>query len=376
MQRIDIKEVLERVRTGNYSSEDEAVAKYWIHQSHQNDEVLLSKEEWLEVKHKIWADLETIQTIKQPVVKRLWPRIVAAAAVALVVFGAGLFYFGGGNRLNPDKIAYKNDVAPGKQGATLTLASGKKIRLSDASNGELANEAGISINKTVDGQLVYEIKGSEADPNKINTLSTANGETYKVRLPDGSMVYLNAASSLTYPASLNERGLRRVRLDGEAFFQVAKDKAHPFIVQTKNQEIKVLGTEFNVNSYKDEAVVATTLIEGSVQVVSGKHQQVIKPGEQLVNNGTDLNVAKANMENITDWKDGDFYFERVDFRLAMRKIARWYDVEVIYDESVPDDIRSGGWISRNNKLSAVLKSIEKSGQVQFKIEGKKIYVTK
>lgn len=319
--------------------------------------------------------------LPQPIKTRkiqLWPRIVAvAAAIAFIVLGVYFFNYRNHEILKQvqDDVV-ENDVAPGQVGATLTLASGKKIRLSDAANGELASEAGVMISKSADGRLVYEIKGSVADPDKINTLSTAKGETYQVHLPDGSMVYLNAASSLTYAASLIERGKRVVRLRGEGYFEIFKDKKHPFVVQTDRQEVEVLGTHFNINAYQDEAAVVTTLLEGSVKVTSENSKQILKPGQQALNPGNDIEVTKADMETVTDWKNGDFFLNRVDFRTAMRKIARWYDVEVIYDQSVPNDMESSGYISRTNKLSAILKSIEKSSQVHFKVEGRRIYVSK
>lgn len=313
-----------------------------------------------------------------PEIKRvsLWPRIAVAAAVAMMIFGAGLFYFNrNNNKEKPTELAVKNDVAPGKQGATLTLANGKKIKLSDAANGELAQEAGVTITKSANGQLTYEIKGSDSSPNKINTLSTAKGETYQVRLPDGSLVWLNAASSLSYPANFIGEKIRRVKLDGEGYFEIAKDKAHPFVVESKGQEVEVLGTHFNVNAYGNESAISTTLLEGSVKLTSGKLAKILKPGEQGINSGSSIEITRANVENITDWKDGDFYLDRIDFKQAMRKIARWYDVDLVYDENVPSTLESGGWISRNNNLSAVLNSIEKTGQVHFKIDGRKVYIS-
>jgi transmembrane sensor len=209
-------------------------------------------------------------------------------------------------------------------------------------------------------------------------LSTAKGETYQLRLADGSKVWLNAASSLTYTASLNGNGERRVKLDGEAYFEVAKDKNHPFIVETAKQQVQVLGTHFNINSYADEPMVTTTLLEGSVKVshLTSHVSQLLKPGQQALNKNDHITVINANMEQVMDWKQGDFYLNHVDFKTAMRKIARWYNVDVVYDASVSDATESGGWISRNNKLSEVLQSIEAAGQVHFKVEGRKITVFK
>lgn len=318
---------------------------------------------------------------KDTVVRRLWPRLVAAASIAIVIMTGSYLYYDNLIVNRQSQIVNQNDVAPGKNGATLTLASGKKIRLSDAVNGELSDEAGVSITKTKDGQLIYEIKETDAANNKFNTLSTSNGETYQLRLPDGSMVWLNAASSLSYSANLIQNSKRSVTLSGEAYFEVAPltpkgGRKIPFIVTSRNQQVEVLGTHFNVNAYADEPVIATTLVEGSVRVSSGADQQLLKPGFQARNNGKGITLSKANVEGVTDWKDGEFNLDEIDFRVAMRKIARWYDVEVIYDKSVPVDIEAWGWISRESKLSAVLKLIENSGLVKFRIEGKKVYVYK
>jgi ferric-dicitrate binding protein FerR (iron transport regulator) len=316
---------------------------------------------------------EEAEIVLTPSRFRLWPRIAAAASIILMLGAGGYFYYQRHAPKQQNQIA--NDVAPGHQGATLTLANGKKIILTQAVNGRLAKEAGVTISKTANGQLVYNVEGA-SQGSKINTLSTDNGETYKVHLPDGSDVWLNSASSLTYNTTLNDNGKRIVSLTGEAYFEIAKDKAHPFIVHTDKQDVEVLGTHFNINSYKDEPAVATTLLEGSVKVTSGTNRQIIKPGEQAINNGAGIKVATVDVDNITDWKDGDFNLNHVDFKVAMRKVARWYDVEIIYDKSVPDDIETGGWISRKQKLSAVLKFIESSGLVHFKMEGKKIYISK
>lgn len=317
----------------------------------------------------------------RPAVRKitLWPRI-AAAVVLAIVFGAGLFYFNlkTGGRMS-DPLAYKNDVAPGRQGAVLTLANGARISLNNADNGVLADQPGVIVRKTSDGQLSYEVKagaGGTRTASALNTLSTEKGQTYMLTLPDKSKVWLNAASSLTYATNMMTDSKRRITLVGEAYFEVAKDKAHPFVVAARAQEIEVLGTHFNVNSYADEPVIATTLLEGAVRITDGGSKQLLRPGEQGLNNGKGIKVRPADLENVTDWKDGEFNLERINFRTGMRKIARWYDVEVIYNASVPDDIEFGGWVSRNEKLSAVLRAIEAAGIVRFKIDGRKIYVSK
>ncbi|TCC96880.1 FecR family protein [Pedobacter psychroterrae] len=325
----------------------------------------------------IWTNIQAgNQRVK--IVRFKYKKYAVAAAVATIIVGAGLFYFNGKQESEKpamDAVA-TTDIAPGKVGATLTLANGKQIRLTDAHYGEIAKEAGVAITKSAGGHLVYEIDGSMAETNKTNILSTSNGETYQIKLPDGTLVWLNAASSLTYATALIKDGMRKVKLSGEAYFQVARDKTHPFIVQSNGQEVEVLGTHFNINAYEDEPAIATTLVEGSVKVTVGSLRQMLKPGEQAESRRGSIKVVPANMEKVTDWRNGEFYVNHINLKVAMRKIARWYDVEVIYNSSVPDDMQIGGWVSRNERLSSVLKSIEAAGIVHFKVDGRKIYVNK
>lgn len=308
---------------------------------------------------------------------KLWPRIVAvAAAVALVFFG--VYFFNYRNDQHTDSnVLTTQDVAPGTVGATLTLANGKKIKLSDAVNGEIAKEAGISVTKTTDGQLVYEIKKITGNPTAINTLSTAKGETYILTLPDKSKVWLNAASSLTYSATLLERGVRRVKLEGEGYFEVAKDKAHPFVVESAGQKVEVLGTHFNINSYADEGATVTTLIEGSVRVMPSARNTaardiILKPNQQSSLSNNQLIVGEANA-NAVAWINGKFRFYETPLQDIMKELARWYDVEVVYQDGIPDRKFTGG-INRNVNASEALSLFQFSG-IQFRIEGKKIIVS-
>jgi transmembrane sensor len=313
-----------------------------------------------------------------------WKRNAVAAAVATVIFGGGLFYYYSQAVKKEQITTYSDDVAPGRKGATLTLASGQKILINEALAGNIASQSGVKISKTADGQIVYEVTDQRSGSSEQNTLSTSPGEQTRVRLPDGSLVFLNAASSLKYPVSFSRSAARRVSLTGEGYFEISKSFAsiggqrtrQPFVVESRGQKVEVIGTHFNINSYADEPSVATTLLEGSVKVSQGGKDVILKPGQQAVNSGNAFVVSAVDTESITDWKDGDFYFEHVEFRSVMRKISRWYNVEVIYDASVPDRITSNGLISRNNKLSEVLKSIEKAGDVHFRIQGNKVYVTK
>lgn len=305
---------------------------------------------------------------------KLWPLIAAiAAAVALIISGVYFFNYNNQKISGVQSITYENDVAPGKAGATLTLANGKKISLTNVNNGKLATEAGVTITKTADGQLVYSVSAlRDVAKRPYNTLSTAKGETYMLTLPDKSKVWLNAASSLTYRASLSEQGKRVVRLSGEAYFQVAKDKVHPFVVKTDQQEVEVLGTHFNINSYTDEAIANTTLLEGSIRI---NKKLILKPNEQanLYKNGA-IVVSRAS-ENAVAWKDGNFVFEKENIESIMRKVARWYNVEIVYKGERPKELYSG-ITKRSGNVSQILSILEETGTVKFKIDGNKIILSK
>jgi transmembrane sensor len=332
----------------------------------------------------------------------LWPRIAAgiAAAIALIVLGVWFFKAEPVALKQVEQEVVANDVAPGKVGATLTLADGRKIKLSDVASGEIAKEAGIRVTKAADGQLIYEIASSrsasrnddtsplsatspslrEAANQSQNTLSTEKGETYNVRLPDGSLVYLNAASSITYSASLNGQK-RIVKLKGEAYFQVAKSfdrlgmTNRPFIVETNRQEIEVLGTHFNVNAYSDEEDVTTTLLEGRVKVSNPSGSKVLKPGDQSSVTEQSIQIAQVDTERAVAWKNNKFLFENDDIRYIMRMIERWYDVDVVYTGEMPTE-KFGGGVSRFDNVSQVLRILESTGGAHFKIEGRKIIVSK
>ena len=303
--------------------------------------------------------------------KRLWLRIAVAASIAIACTIGGYYYFLSEHSINQRSFVLANNILPGKNAATLTLANGKKIALAEAHNGELSEEAGVVITKTSDGQIIYEIKDKgNRQGSKTNTLATARGETYQVRLPDGSMVWINAATTLTYPASFTSLKTRTVELNGEAYFEVSKDKSHPFIVKTAKQEVVVLGTHFNVNSYVDEGQTLTTLLEGSVKI---NGETLLKPGEQaqLSDNGS-IKVTTANIEEAIGWKNGFFLFDKDDLPAVMRQISRWYDVSVKYEGEIPK-ASFDGKVYRNLNLSKVLKVL-KYANVKFRLEGKTIII--
>lgn len=302
----------------------------------------------------------------------------AAAAIVLLSFSVALYLtVGHGNKKNqPDQAAL---ILPGGNKAVLTLSNGTKILLDDAHKGEIAKQSNMSITKTANNQIVYaanaNLQGNQPAYQLENTITTPNGGQYQLVLPDGTKVMLNAASSLTYPASFHGNE-RVVKLDGEAYFEVAKNKLMPFRVKSGNQTVEVLGTHFNINAYNDEANIKTTLLEGSVKVSSGTNYALIVPGQQAVapkNGMGDIVKYTVDVEKETAWKNGLFSFQNDDLRSVMRQVARWYNVSVVYADNLPHE-KFTGEISRNSNLSDVFKILELN-DVRFNVEEKIVTVS-
>lgn len=307
---------------------------------------------------------------------RSWDyRSWSAAAVIFLTLCLGLYYFKSDRFAKEDTAAL---IVPGGDKALLTLADGKVINLQNARNGELAEVSGVKIVKAGEGELIYRISGS-ADQVKSsqNTISTPRGGQYTLTLPDGTKVWLNAASSLKFPTAFSKVNERKVALSGEAYFEVAKLKI-PFIVTTDQQKVEVLGTHFDINAYPDEPHTRTTLLEGSIRVFSLKtgHEVTLSPGEASILKPAGLSVQKADMERNTDWKNGVFIFKNERLEEIMRKLARWYDVEVVYEPGAPRKETFSGSVSKYDLISKVLRKLELTGEVRFRIQGKKITVLK
>lgn len=310
--------------------------------------------------------------------RNAWIKYAAAAAILIFcTIGAYFLLHTNQSNLSAQKV---NDVAPGGNKAMLTLANGTRIILDDAQKGKIAQQSGITITKTADGQIVYNTTAEsnelqDADHIPQNVFSTPKGGQYKIILPDGTSVLLNAASSLTYPAFFhgNERA---VTLVGEAYFEVAKNKKMPFRVHSGMQTVEVLGTHFNINAYADEKTIKTTLAEGSVKVSTDGGSILIVPGQQTVvhrsGNGA-ISTLTVDMDKELAWKNGVFAFENDDLNYVMRQISRWYDVDVVYADNLPDD-KFFGEISRNSNLTEVFKILELNN-FKFDIKGKTVKVS-
>lgn len=377
MQEKEIKTILENYKNGTASEAEKALLESWYLKYQEPEPYEFGLEERSKDLDLVLSNLKRGQ--QEPAKLYLWARI-AVAVVLLFTLSAGLFFYMSKDNGSAPKLA-KYDIAPGGNKATLTLANGKVINLTAAKTGDLGEEAGILITKAADGQLIYSIENSQnaAGSSLYNTIETPKGGQYQILLPDGSKVWLNAASSLKYPANLTAINERRVELKGEAYFEVAKVNRKPFIVATDKQEVLVLGTHFNVKSYSDDNSTKTTLLEGSVQVTpkaSGVSGAILKPGLQAELKAGGLKVMAVEVEDEIDWKNGDFVFKEESLESIMRKIARWYDVQVVYQEDVPQNVSLEGLVSRSKSISAVLSLIESTGKVHFIIEGRKVIVTK
>lgn len=370
MKDKQLNDLLAKYKDGTCSEEEKDLLNSWI-SSTAYPEYSISEED---LEEDLTAISKKLFLAKKE--KSLWPKVLTAAASIVLIVGLGLYLHNRKPNSAPQKsLTYKNDILPGKNSATLTLSNGKKIILSEATNGEIAKESGIEISKTADGKLIYEVKADNTGYN-VNTLTTAKGETYQVRLPDNTLVTLNSASSLTYATSLNKQGQRSVDLKGEAYFEVAKDKSHPFIVKTEKQEVKVLGTHFNVSSYATDDEVKTTLLEGKVSVTATNNNssKFLNPGQQSVLYRNELYVKdNVDIEEAVSWKNGYFKFNG-SLEQIMEKVARWYDIEVVYLKKPKAGLAFGAEISMQRNISELLKIIEATGAVHFKIEGRRVFV--
>ncbi len=309
---------------------------------------------------------------------RSYRKIWWAAAGILLLGGAGIWAWQH-HMPAPAPVAesrqqrYRNEVMPGTNRAMLTLADGSMIALDSAGNGVLGRQGAVKIIKQSNGELAYV--GNSSGEVMFNTMSTPRGGQYHLTLPDGTQVWLNAASSITYPAAFTGKE-RKVIVKGEAYFEVTANANRPFRVGAGNAEITVLGTRFNVNAYTEEPTIRTTLVDGAVSVAVGKISALLSPGMQAkVGKDNILKVAEnIDTDETIAWKNGFFQFTDADMPTVMRQIEKWYDVNVSYEGAIPEKSFGGG-MQRSLPLTKVLGILEENG-VKFKIEGKNIIVLK
>jgi transmembrane sensor len=393
MDANQFSDLLKRYRLGTCTEEERQWVESWYEQRRNNIYNPLTNEEELLAGERIYGNVMNVLTCETPKnVVPLWrqPRVWwVAAGTMLLMATAG--YFAMNNKpaatqtADIPKPVVQPMVVPGGNKAVLTLADGSSIVLDSAANGALTQQGATTIMKKQDGELVYKADSKTGENAvAVNTISTPRGGQYQVVLPDGTRVWLNAVTSLRFPASFtgNERV---VELTGEAYFEVAavgkEGKKLPFIVNVLPSfggigggQVEVLGTHFNVKAYNDEAAIKTTLLEGSVKMSSTKGQYLMKPGQQT-SVGKDGKMSldnDADVDEAVAWKNGRFQFNEADVETVMRDIARWYDVTIEYAGKVPAE-KFEGEIPRSSSITEVFKILELSN-VHCKIEGKKITV--
>jgi ferric-dicitrate binding protein FerR (iron transport regulator) len=418
LSREQLKELAYKYFNGNATEAEQQLLHDWYDTVNEGElEIVLSEfpQDIVSLRDASWKEMRGMMAGSRPVAERnaqtaaagqsaeavvaelpgsslrftSWRRMAIAACFVLLLGLAARWYW---QRPMPSQAAApavagvsgeKTDAAPGGNRAILTLDNGQTIVLDSAKKGALAVQGNMQVLKLDDGKIVYRKNGSGAPDGSgisYNLMSTPRGGQYQLTLPDGTRVWLNAASSIRYPTAFAGRD-RRVEVHGEAYFQVAANPRQPFVVDVnKKQTIEVLGTEFNVNAYEDEAFVRTTLIRGGVRVTGGagsakgKTSRVLLPGQQvqLDEQGSMLLIDHPNIDATLAWRNGIFSFDHSDIRSVMRELARWYDMDVEY-RGTPTSDTFGGDIRRNLSLSKVFRILEKS-QVHFTIEHGKIIV--
>ena len=314
---------------------------------------------------KAWEAVEAKISPKKRSIKYY---VYAAAAGAAVLIGITYFTF------TAETIHAPENRTPA-QGVVLTLSDGTQVVLSDHKNGVIASQKHAVITQDNEGQIRYEGNNKKTEGKAVyNTLSTPNGETFQITLPDGTRVWMNAGSSLKYPTYF-QGSERSVVLTGEAYFEAAHNEAMPFKVLSNGQQVEVMGTHFNVRAYPNEPVFKTTLLEGKIKITQGDNAALVKPGQQIIVSADkhSMKTREVNAELSLAWKNRLFYFENARYDEIMREIERWYDVDVIYKGKIPDQ-RFEGAIQKDLKLNQVLKMLE-SRDIHFKISGKEVIVT-
>ncbi len=367
--------------------------KYYKYFEHNSDLTnSLSQNEIDEVKQRMLEKLkeEMSRLSDKPAtpVRNKWIiRMMAAAAVSLLIIGGTIYLQTQQEKHQATQrniaATIQHDVAPGGNKAMITLEDGSRIFLDSLANGTISEQGSMQVIKLSNGEIVYRKKDNNSSEIFINTMTTPRGGQYQLTLADGTKVWMNAESSISYPTAFVETE-RKVKITGEVYFEVAplslkKGQGKvPFIVQVNspsgdnNMEIQVLGTHFNVNTYADNGAVTTTLLEGLIRIKNNKEEQILKPGQQAEASNTIRVKNNVDTDLVMSWKSGYFSFNNTGLQTVMKQLSRWYDVDVTYKGGIPD-MKFWGGISMSSNLSEVLKVLEES-KVNFRIENKTIIV--
>ncbi len=386
LNRNQYKELFERLLNANLSPEATELLVNWLGND-QSDELsagliveqlsldtqALDEETQQALERRLQNILENIEEEKPvrriPFYKKaIW----RAAAAVIILVGMGVYFFASNtatdnNQQQLAQVIPTNQITGGQDGAVLTLMDGSTVVLDSLGNGLITTQSGTKV-MLKNGQLIYDGDVTGVNVVGYNTMSTPKGRQFQMVLPDGSKVWLNAASSIRYPIVFTGAE-RLVEITGEAYFEVAHNAAKPFKVKVNEQtEIEVLGTHFNVNSYQNEETINTTLLEGAVRLKSANDKIELRPGQQAksTNTGNIKVLNSVNTDKVVAWKNGVFDFEDASLQEVMRQLERWYDIEVVYQGNIPKQ-EFYGKMGKDLSLDVVLSGLEKSN-VHFKIE--------
>ena len=358
--------LIQKYQDGICTPEESAFLENWYNDiAGKNETLPLSDQFWFQKEARRAQILRSgAANTKKSLITKLPLRVLSIAATLLILLGITFLL------LKPESkssVASVNDINPGGNKATLTLANGKIIQLSSKKTGIVIDATTLSYS---DGTLINTAHSESF------TIATPRGGTYQVRLPDGSMVWLNSATSISYQTLAKDgREVRYVKLNGEAYFEVKKDKNHPFMVATRNQTVTVLGTHFNINSYADEPNTKTTLLEGAVSItvpLVKERGTVLKPGDQGINEGSEIKVIKVDVDEALAWKNGYFQFDEVGIASVLRQFSRWYNIEVSYPNGIPKG-NFKGQLPRKITLQKALEVLSFS-DINYKLEDRKLII--
>jgi len=416
MNRARIDYLHERFLKGILTAAESMEWKRAVDDPLSEDQMLAFIEQaWKQTPDSALADMPELraheilnQVVAEPQVRtkvyRLWPRIaVAAAAVAALALCVYFFNAPKGGRHLEGSVATRdllNDIAPGRNGATITLANGKVIALSGEKKGVIIGDTGM---KYSDGSTDPSLPtnrdrfSSRGERGVMLIAETRKGQTYEFVLPDGTKVWLNADSKISFPSQFDGKE-RKILLSGEAYFAVVHNEKQPFRVESNGQVVEDIGTEFNISAYTDEKYIKTTLVEGSASVASlsplegempaGQRGVILKPNQQAIlsplegempagqRGGNNLKVTTIDPEEAIAWKQGYFKFNEQPLEELLKKVARWYNVEIVYTAAELKNIPFSGTITRYGNVSKLLKNLERTELVHFKIEERRIVVVK
>ena len=410
-------DIFQRLLQGRISAAEAETLIEWLTRDQQDPEakaLILAQLQQVVAGDRVSGDIQSKMEARLPAIlgndvraessrirtrRTLFPLIrYSSVAAVLLLIGAGIYLFRHhpkpANPAMASAAPLKKDIPPGRQGAVLTLADGRSVVLDSLGNGVVAVQNGTKITLQ-NGDLAYNRETEEGSTPgtastadiAYNTMTTPKGRQFQVTLPDGTRVWLNAASSLRYPTAFTGKD-RTVMVTGEAYFEVVRDATHPFLVQINPETmVEVLGTHFDINAYPDEASINTTLLEGSVRVHTGNEKAVLEPGQQaqtgqagpegrLYRAGSSATIkiiAKADLEKVMSWKNGVFDFQDATLEEVMRQLQRWYDIDIVYEKGIPK-IEFIGKMGRDLSLSEVLGGLQLS-KVHFRLEdGRKLVV--